>query len=81
MPVDSDGMNHPDTYEFVIKGHASNRMLGLFDDDFSIDITADRNTVLVGEIRDSSHLNGVINQLTSLAIEIISITLANENAP
>lgn len=69
-------MNEPTTYEIVIRGNASERILARLSDDFSID-TADGHTRLVGEVRDSSHLHGVINQLTSLAIEIVSITPAS----
>jgi len=67
-------MNEPAIYEIVIRGRASKRMLARLEDDFSIDTTAGGNTRLVGEIRDPAHLNGVINQLTSLAIEVLSIT-------
>ena len=69
-------MNEPTTYEIVIRGNASERLLARLRDDFSID-TADGHTRLVGEVRDSSHLYGVINQLTSLAIEIVSIVPAH----
>ena len=75
--ADGEAMNEPITYEIVIRGHASERLLARLSDDFSIDTSAGRHTRLVGEIRDSSHLHGVINQLTSLAIEIVSITPAN----
>ncbi|MGB5757900.1 MAG: hypothetical protein WBM50_13370 [Acidimicrobiales bacterium] len=69
-------MNELLTYEIVIRGQASERILARLSDDFSIEIIAGRHTRLVGEIRDSAHLHGVINQLTSLAIEIVSITPA-----
>ena len=38
------------------------------------DTAAGRHTRLVGQVRDASHLHGVIHQLMSLAIEIVSIT-------
>ena len=69
-------MNEPITYEIVIRGQASERILARLSDDFSIEASAGRHTRLVGEIRDSAHLHGVINQLTSLAIELVSITPA-----
>ncbi|MEZ5330457.1 MAG: hypothetical protein R2991_00050 [Thermoanaerobaculia bacterium] len=74
---DDEAMNEPITYEIVIRGQASERFLARLSDDFSIEPTAGRNTRLVGTIRDSAHLHGVINQLTSLAIEIVSIAPAH----
>ena len=65
-------MNEPVTYEILLRGHASERLLARLRDDFSID-TAGRQTRLVGEIRDAAHLHGVITQLTSLAIEIVRL--------
>ena len=70
-------MNEPTPYEIVIRGNASERILDRLSDDFSIEPTPDGHTRLVGEVRDSSHLHGVINQLGSLAIEIVSIVPAN----
>ena len=66
-------MNDPITYEIVIRGHASERILARLRDDFSIDTTAGPRTRLVGEIRDAAHLHGVVTQLTSLAIDIVSL--------
>ena len=67
-------MNDPVPYEIVIRGQVSERMLDRLTDDFSIDTTAGGNTRLTGEIRDAAHLHGVLNQFTSLAIEIVSVT-------
>ncbi len=67
-------MNEPITYEIVIRGQAGERILARLSDDFAIDTTTGRQTRLVGVIRDSAHLHGVINQLTSLAIDIVSLT-------
>lgn len=69
-------MNEPVTYEIVIRGRASDRILAGLRDDFSIDPSTS-GTRLVGEIRDAAHLHGVITHLTSLAIEIVSVTPAD----
>ncbi|MEZ5244123.1 MAG: hypothetical protein R2707_03435 [Acidimicrobiales bacterium] len=74
-------MNEPITYQIVIRGHASERLLARLSDDFSIDTIAGRNTRLIGEIRDAAHLHGVINQLASLAIEIVSVMPAAPESP
>lgn len=66
-------MNEPVTYEIVIRGRASERILARLSDDFSIETIAGRHTRLVGEIRDSAHLHGVVMHLTSLAIDIVSL--------
>lgn len=72
-------MNESITYEIVIRGHASERILTRLRDDFSIETIAGGQTRLVGVIRDSAHLHGVINQLTSLAIDIVSLAPAEPN--
>ena len=69
-------VNEPITYEIVIRGRASERILARLCDDFSIETIADRDTRLVGVIRDAAHLHGVVTQLTSLAIDIVSLTPA-----
>ena len=74
---DGEVMNAPTTYEIVIRGQASERILARLTDDFSIETIAGGQTRLVGEIRDPAHLHGVINQLTSLAIDIVSFTPAD----
>lgn len=78
---DGEVMNEPTTYEIVIRGRASERILARLCDDFSIETIAGRNARLVGEIRDPAHLHGVINQLTSLAIEIVSLAPAEPDLP
>lgn len=74
-------MHEPITYEIVIRGQASERILARLYDDFSIDASAGGHTRLVGEIRDPAHLHGVINHLTSLAIDIVSLTPAEPTLP
>ena len=74
-------MNEPITYEIVIRGHATERILARLRDDFSIDTTAGRHTRLVGVIRDSAHLHGLINQLTSLAIDVVSLAPVDPYLP
>ena len=72
-------MNEPVTYEIVIRGRATERILARLGDDFSIETIAGRRTRLVGEIRDSAHLHGVVTHLTSLAIDIVSFAPAEPN--
>lgn len=69
-------MNEPVTYEIVIRGHASERMLGAFRDDFAIEVTDAGTTRMTGLVRDAAHLHGVVAHLTSFAIDVVSLALA-----
>ena len=70
-------MNEPTTYQIVIRGHATDRILGHLSDDFAIDHPQTETTQLTGVIRDPAHLHGVLAHLTSVAIEIVSVTPTN----
>lgn len=66
-------MNEPITYEIVIRGNASQRVLGVLRDDFAIQAADAGTTRLTGAIRDAAHLHGVVTHLTSLAIDVVSL--------
>ena len=66
-------MSQPTTYEIVLRGRPSARLLRPLLDDFSIETSDDSVTQLVGDICDPAHLHGVLAHLTSVNIEIISI--------
>ncbi len=66
-------MNEPTTYEIVIRGRASHRLLDRLSDDFTVEHTAGGNTQLTGVVRDPAHLHGVLAHLTSIAAEIVSV--------
>ncbi len=78
---DDGAMNEPTTYEIVIRGHATDRILGHLSEDFAIDHPKPRATRLTGVIRDPAHLHGVIAHLTSVAIDIVSVTPIDPNQP
>lgn len=61
------------TYEIVIRGLATRRLLRPLLDDFACDHSTDGVTRLIGDIRDSAHLHGVVAHLTSVNAELISI--------
>ena len=71
-------MTEPTTYEIVIRGRASARLLRPLLDDFRFAHTGDRTgdgvTRLTGVIRDAAHLHGVVAHLTSVSVELISVT-------
>lgn len=74
-------MKEPIIYEIVIRGNASTRMLGALRDDFAIEATDAGTTCMTGAIRDSAHLHGVVNHLTSLAIDIVSLAPLEPDPP
>ena len=74
-------MNEPISYEIVIRGHASERMVGAFRDDFAIEVTDAGTTRMTGAIRDAAHLHGVVTHFTSLAIDIVSLTPLEPDVP
>jgi hypothetical protein len=70
-------MPEPTTYEIVVRGRPSHRLLRPLLDDFTIDTSTDFGaacvTRLVGDISDPAHLHGIVAHLTSVNLEIISI--------
>jgi aspartate carbamoyltransferase catalytic subunit len=70
-------MSEPTTYEIVLRGRPSGRLLRPLLDEFTISTSLDNATEiatrLVGDICDPAHLNGVLAHLTSVNVEIISI--------
>ncbi len=71
-------MSEPTTFEIVLRGRASARLLRPLLDDFTFTHTPDDHsgaghTRLVGEVRDAAHLHGVVAHLTAVNVELVSI--------
>lgn len=66
-------MPEPASYEIVIRGRATGRLLRPLLDDFTIDHGRDGVTRLVADVGDSAHLHGVLAYLTSVNAEVVSI--------
>jgi hypothetical protein len=71
-------MSEPTTFEIVLRGRASARLLRPLLDDFTITYTPGTHTLsgdtrLIGEVRDAAHLHGVVAHLTAVNVELISI--------
>lgn len=66
-------MNTRNTYEIVIKGRATARILRPLLDDFAIDHSVEGCTRLTGDVRDSAHLHGIVAHLSAVNAELISI--------
>jgi hypothetical protein len=63
----------PTRYEIEIGGHASARVLRPVVDDFTVELTEAGTTRLVGAVRDSSHLDGLLAHFTSLNVEVMAL--------
>jgi hypothetical protein len=62
------------THEIVLRGRIARRLLGPFVDEFTVDHDRPGVTRLVGSVRDSSHLHGLVAYLASMNAELISVT-------
>ncbi len=62
------------THEIVLRGRLGLHVLGPFLDDFTVGSGTAGSTRLVGTVRDSSHLHGLVAYLASINAELISIT-------
>lgn len=62
------------THEIVLRSRIGDSLLGPFLDDFTIASDETGRTRLVGVVRDSSHLHGLVAYLASINAELISIT-------
>jgi hypothetical protein len=62
------------THEILLRGRLGDSLLGPFLDDFSVGACEVGLTRLVGTVRDSSHLHGLVAYLASINAELISIT-------
>jgi len=77
-PVDRDrdvmtGRMCSTRYEIEIGGRPSDRVLRPVVDEFIVELTEAGTTRLVGEIRDPSHLHGLLAHFTSLNVEVIAL--------
>ena len=70
-------MAEPTTYEIVLRGRPTRRLLRPLLDDFTIDTSADCVTRLVGAVGDAAHLHGIVAHLSSVNLELISIAPAS----
>lgn len=61
------------TYELVLRGRASARLLRPLLDDFVLDHGTPGVTRLVGPVLDACHLNGVLAHLSSLGVDLVSL--------
>ena len=60
-------------YEIEILGRATERILRPVIDDFDVEATECGTTRIVGEVRDASHLNGILAHFTAMNVDIVGL--------
>lgn len=78
--VEHRGMPTSTRYEIEIRGRATDRLLRPVVDDFRIEVTDHGTTRLTGEIRDSSHLNGLLAHFTSMNVDVVELRRLDDTA-
>ncbi|WP_436794664.1 hypothetical protein [Actinospongicola halichondriae] len=73
-------MPRPARYEIEIRGRATQRILHPVIDDFEISPT-EHGTRLVGEVRDPSHLNGLLAHFTSMNVDVVALRSLDHPGP
>ena len=71
--MDDRDMSRPTSYEIEIRGRADARILRPVIDDFEIETTDRGTTRLIGDVRDTSHLNGLLAHFTSMNVDVIEL--------
>jgi len=66
-------MPTPSRYEIELRGRPTHRVLHPIVDDFRIEATGRGTTRVVGEIRDPSHLHGLLAHFTSMNVEVVAL--------
>jgi hypothetical protein len=61
----------PTRYRITVRGRLTKRLMSDFD---GLDVEPDiEQTTLVGEIRDQSHLYGVLDRVRGLGLDLVSV--------
>ena len=68
-------MGKPTFYQIIVKDHLDDTMTGWFED-LTISNLEDGFTVLSGSLPDQAALQGVLNQISSLGLTLISVNTA-----
>ena len=63
----------PHRYQIDIRGRATERLLRPVTDEFTIEATPAGNTRMTGDIRDPSHLHGLLAHFTSMNAEVVGL--------
>jgi cobyric acid synthase len=70
-------MDTPNFYQFRVKGHLDNTLAARFED-LKISNLEGGHAVLSGQIKDQAALQGILSQISSLGLTLISVNAVNE---
>ena len=65
-------------YRIVVQSELSDRYASAFED-MEME-TKDGQTILTGEVKDQPHLFGILDRLSSLGLELLSVQALKEDA-
>ena len=65
-------------YRIVVRGELTDRYASAFED-MEME-TKDGQTILTGEVKDQPHLFGILDRLSSLGLELLSVQDLKEDA-
>jgi hypothetical protein len=69
----------PTRYRIVVRGELSDRFSSAFD---GMELCpSGGNTVITGEVRDQSHLQGLLERAAQLGLELVSVEPLERGAP
>ena len=69
----------PTTYLIVVRGELSQRFSAAFE---GMDVVAgDGQTAITGPVVDQAHLHGLLDRISDLGLELVSVNAAVESAP
>jgi hypothetical protein len=68
----------PTIYRIVVRGELSQRYLPAFDG--MTLATGEGQTAIIGSVIDQAHLHGLLNQVSDLGLELLSVNVVLEPA-
>jgi hypothetical protein len=73
----SSGATGPTVYRIVVRGELSQRYMPAFE---GMTLVADDGqTAIVGPVTDQAHLHGLLNQVSDLGLELLSVNATFES--
>jgi hypothetical protein len=79
QPARTGSAARPTTYLIVVRGELSERFSTAFE---GMDVVAaDGKTAITGPVTDQAHLHGLLDRISDLGLELVSVNAADESAP
>jgi hypothetical protein len=69
----------PTIYQIVVRGELSQRYLPAFEG--MTLVTGEGRTAITGPVTDQAHLHGLLNRVSDLGLELVSVNAMLEPAP